>query len=475
MGNQFKENFLWGGAVAANQVEGAYNVNGKGLSTSDVVPNGLMGEKHFKVEENVYYPNHDAINFYYNYKEDLALMAEMGFKCFRTSINWTRIFPNGNELVPNEEGLKFYDDLFDEMLKLGMEPVVTISHYETPLYLVDHYGGWMNRKLIDFYLNYCEVIFNRYKDKVKYWMTFNEINAIHFIPFAAGGIRIPEGENKLQYVFQATHHMFLASSLAVQLGHKINKDFQIGCMLTLSTMYPATCKPEDVLGTYQMKRRSWYFSDVMMRGYYPSYAKDVWKQYDVVVEMEDGDEEILRAGTCDYIGFSYYRSSLYEDGMAIMGNTAGNTGSSNPYLETSPWGWQIDPKGLRLVCNEIYDRYQAPLFIVENGLGTIDVVEEDGSINDDYRIEYTKNHLKEVYMAMQEGCDIIGYTYWGCIDLVSAGTGEMKKRYGFVHVDKDNDGNGTLARTKKKSFEWYKKVIASNGECLFEEPVISHS
>lgn len=469
MMNTFKKGFLWGGAVAANQVEGAYNVNGKGLSVSDVIPNGLIGEKHYKVESGVYYPNHDAIEFYYRYKEDLALMAEMGFTCFRTSINWTRIFPKGDELEPNEEGLKFYDELFAEMLRLGIEPVVTISHYETPLYLVDHYGGWTNRKLIDFYLHYCEVIFTRYKDKVKYWMTFNEINAIHFIPFAAGGIRIPANGNKLQSVFQASHHMFIASSLAVQMGHKINNDFQIGCMLTLSTMYPATCKPEDVLGTYQMKKRSWYFSDVMMRGYYPSYAKQMWEQYNIEIVMEEEDEDILKKGTCDYIGFSYYRSSLYEDGMVIMGDTAGNTGTSNPYLDTTPWGWQIDPIGLRLVCNEIYDRYQAPLFIVENGLGTIDKLEKDGSIQDDYRIDYVKSHLKEVHAAMQEGCDIMGYTYWGCIDIVSAGTGEMKKRYGLIYVDRDNEGNGTLERRKKKSFDWYREVIATNGQSLFKD------
>jgi 6-phospho-beta-glucosidase len=466
MDRRFPENFLWGGAIAANQAEGAYNIKGKGLSVSDVIPNGLMGEQHYKIEDGIYYPNHIAIDFYHNYKEDLAIMAEMGFKCFRTSINWTRIFPKGDETEPNEDGLKFYDDLFDEMIRLGIEPVVTISHYETPLYLVDHYDGWMNRKLIDFYLRYCEVIFNRYKDKVKYWMTFNEINAIHFIHFAAGGIRIPEGVNKLQYVFQASHHMFLASSLAVKLGHNINPDFKIGCMLTLSTMYPATCHPDDVLGTYEMKRRSWYFSDVMMRGYYPSYAEKMWKEAGVKVEMEAGDEEILRQGLCDYIGFSYYRSSLYEHGMAIMGSTAGNTGSSNPYLETTPWGWQIDPKGIRLVCNEIYDRYQKPMFIVENGLGNIDKVEENGSIIDDYRIQYVSDHLKAVYEAIQEGCDIIGYTYWGCIDLVSAGTGEMKKRYGFIYVDRNNDGKGTLKRSKKKSFYWYKRVIETNGNNL---------
>lgn len=469
MKNAFGYDFLWGGAIAANQAEGAYNVNGKGLSISDVIPNGLMGEIHTEIKNNTYYPNHDAVKFYDNHKTDLALMAEMGFKCFRTSINWTRIFPNGDEKEPNESGLKFYDDLIDEILLHGMEPIITISHYETPLELVNKYGGWEGRELIEFYLNLCDVLFKRYKNKVTYWLTFNEINAVHFIPYAAGAIRLDPDKNRLQSIFQASHHMMLASALAVKLAKEINAEFKIGCMLTLSTMYPATCKPEDVLGTYKMKRRSWYYSDVMMRGHYPAYAKKMWEDHQVKIETRSGDDQILKDGVCDFISFSYYRSSLFNNNMVIMGDTAGNTGDKNPYLESSPWGWQIDPMGLRLVCNEISDRYEAPLFIVENGLGTLDTVNPDNSINDDYRIQYVKDHLLQVNEAILEGCNIIGYTYWGCIDIVSAGTGEMAKRYGFIYVDRDNHGEGTYKRLKKKSFYWYQKVISTNGDSLFSE------
>ncbi|MCB2362423.1 glycoside hydrolase family 1 protein [Clostridium estertheticum] len=466
MNNNFPENFLWGGAVAANQCEGAYLEDGKGLNLIDVVRHRIKGEIDDKPIEGMYYPSHKAIDFYHRFKGDLALMAEMGFKCFRTSISWGRIFPNGDETEPNEKGLEFYDKLFDEMISLGMQPIVTISHYEMPLYLLDNYGGWRSRKLIDFYTRYCEVIFRRYKGKVKYWITFNEINAIHFNPYGAGGLRIKPDENKMQVIYQASHNTFVASSLAIKLCREIDKEAKIGCMLALSAFYPATCHPDDVFETYELRRRSLYYSDVYMRGYYPNYAKHIWDELSVNIKMEDGDEKVIKKYTCDFLAFSYYKSSTHSYGMPVFGDTGGNTGKPNPYLQSTAWGWQIDPKGLRYVCNELYDRYQKPLFVAENGMGNIDVVEEDGSINDDYRIDYISRHLMALRDAIKDGVDIIGYTYWGPIDIISAGTGEIKKRYGFIHVDMDNDGNGTLKRRKKKSFYWYKKVIESNGENL---------
>lgn len=464
----FPKNFLWGGAIAANQAEGAYNEDGKGLSVADILAVGADRFKNVELEinENKYYPSHEAIDFYHTYKEDIRELSELGMKCFRTSIAWSRIFPNGDDKEPNEKGLEFYDNLFDELLKSGMEPVITISHFETPLNLITKYGGWKNRKLIDFYVNYCSVIFNRYKDKVKYWMTFNEINHAHTLPLIAAAIVVKEDENKLQDIYQASHNMLVASAKAVIMGHEINKDFKIGCMLSLSPIYPASCKPEDVFESYELRRRSLFYSDIQMLGEYPSYFKRIAKENNITIEMEDEDIEILKKGVCDYLGFSYYRSSLHEAGMKILGNTGGLLGKKNPYLSETKWGWPIDPLGLRYVCNELTDRYHKPLFIVENGLGAIDEVTEDGKIHDEERMEYLKKHVIMMNEAIEDGADIIGYTWWGPIDIVSAGTGEMKKRYGFVYVDKDNNGNGTLKRIKKDSYNYYKQIIATNGENL---------
>lgn len=464
----FPKNFLWGGAIAANQAEGAYNEDGKGLSVADILAVGADRFKNVELEinENKYYPSHEAIDFYHTYKEDIRELSELGMKCFRTSIAWSRIFPNGDDKEPNEKGLEFYDNLFDELLKNGMEPVITISHFETPLNLITKYGGWKNRKLIDFYVNYCSVIFNRYKDKVKYWMTFNEINHAHTLPLIAAAIVVKEDENKLQDIYQASHNMLVASAKAVIMGHEINKDFKIGCMLSLSPIYPASCKPEDMFESYELRRRSLFYSDIQMLGEYPSYFKRIAKENNITIEMEDEDIEILKKGVCDYLGFSYYRSSLHEAGMNILGNTGGLLGKKNPYLSETKWGWPIDPLGLRYVCNELTDRYHKPLFIVENGLGAIDEVTEDGKIHDEERMEYLKKHVIMMNEAIEDGADIIGYTWWGPIDIVSAGTGEMKKRYGFVYVDKDNNGNGTLKRIKKDSYNYYKQIIATNGENL---------
>lgn len=474
--NKFPENFLWGGAVAANQCEGAWNVGGKGISTSDVATGGSRDKAREYTDgiiEGKYYPSHEAIDFYHRFEGDIALFAEMGFKCFRTSIAWTRIFPNGDENEPNEEGLKYYDRLFDECLKYGIEPVITISHYEMPYALVEKYGAWRNRKLVDFYVNYCEAIFTRFKDKVKYWMTFNEINVIALHPFIPAGIKFVEGENKEQVIYQAAHHQLVASAKVVSMGHKINPDFKIGMMMIYPLMYPETCNPLDTLLVQEAMNKNYFFSDVQARGYYPNYIKNYFERNNITIEMAEDDEEVLREGSVDYIGFSYYSSRCASaDPEVLKGMTAGNVFKSvrNPHLQVSEWGWQIDPKGLRITCNNLYDRYQKPLFIVENGLGAIDelITDENGNktVNDDYRINYLNDHLVQVAEAIEDGVELMGYTTWGCIDLVSASTAELRKRYGFIYVDRNDDGTGTLERYKKKSFDWYKEVIATNGGSL---------
>ncbi|WP_050637109.1 glycoside hydrolase family 1 protein [Candidatus Stoquefichus sp. SB1] len=483
-----KENFLWGGAIAANQFEGGYNEGGRGLATSDTKTNGSLTRKRKHsfldehnqiiylhesewishqyqavIDQDIYYPSHKAVDFYHCYKEDIALMAEMGFKCFRMSISWTRIFPQGNEEKPNEEGLKFYDQVFDECLKYGIEPVVTINHFDMPIYLAQHQDGWLSRQTIDCHLRYCQTLFERYKGKVKYWMTFNEINLLR--GYATLGIH----EMTPQKYYQALHHIFIASALTVQLGHQIDKNNQIGMMLANILTYPESCNPQDVALELNVSRRLKYlFADVQCRGYYPSYALKLMEKENIQLVKEESDDQILKNGCVDYIGFSYYNSGVVttrEDAGMALGN--GVQMAHNPYLKESAWKWPIDPIGLRISLNLLWDRYQKPLFIVENGLGAEDHVEEDGSIHDDYRIDYMRDHIIEMKKAVEEdGVDLIGYTPWGCIDLVSAGTGEMKKRYGMIYVDMDDEGKGTLKRMKKDSFYWYQKVIQSHGEEL---------
>jgi len=464
---KFPEGFLWGGAVAANQLEGAYQEDGKGLSTADVSPNGIMSPPDFSMEQfNLY---HEAIDFYHKYKEDIALFAEMGFKAFRFSISWTRLFPNGDEVEPNEKGLQFYENMIDELLKYNIEPVITISHYEMPLGLVKKYGGWKNRQLVGFYERLAKTIFTRFKDKVKYYMTFNEINVLLHAPFTGGGLLFEDGKKNEQDIYQAAHHQFLASALAVKAGHEIIPGSQIGCMIASMVTYPYTSKPEDMFAALSQDRKTLFFSDVQSRGYYPRYMLNYFNENNIQIEMADGDLELLQHNTVDYIGFSYYMSFVASTAPEHQDEkTAGNllAGVKNPYLQASEWGWQIDPVGLRTVCNQLYDRYQKPLFIVENGLGAVDKVEEDGSIQDDYRIEYLDAHIREMKNAIGDGVEIIGYTSWGPIDLVSASTAELRKRYGFIYVDRDSEGKGTNNRYKKKSFDWYKNVIATNGEDL---------
>lgn len=471
-----RKDFLWGGATAANQCEGGYLEGKKGLGTVDVIP---WGENRRAVMEGVldyhtlpessYYPSHEAIDMYHHWKEDIALMAQMGFKCYRFSIAWSRIFPTGEETEANEEGLQYYENFIDELLRHKIEPVITICHFDVPLALEEKYGSWRNRILIDCYLKYCSVLFTRFKGKVKYWMTFNEINMLMHLPFLGAGIRFKDGDNEEQVKYQAAHHELVASALATKLAHEIDPENQVGCMLAAGQFYPLTCNPDDILEAMQKDRGNYFFIDVQSRGKYPAYALKQLEKKGIVIQMEEEDAKILAENTVDYIAFSYYSSRLTSADPNAGVATGGNVIKSlrNPYLEASDWGWQIDPVGLRITMNALYDRYQKPLFIVENGLGAVDEVKEDGTIDDDYRIAYLQEHIKQMMIAVEEdGVDLIGYTPWGWIDLVSASTGEMKKRYGFVYVDKDNAGNGTLKRIPKKSFSWYQNVIQTNGECL---------
>lgn len=474
---KFPHDFLWGGAVAAHQLEGGYDKEGKGISIADVMTAGANG-KDREITKGIlpdrYYPNHEAIDFYSRYKGDIQLFAEMGFRCFRTSIAWTRVFPNGDECEPNEKGLKFYDDLFDELLKYGIEPVITLSHFEMPYYLVEKYGGWRDRRLIRFFVKFAETVMKRYKDKVKYWMTFNEINNQSSVQNVWGGwtnsgILYREDEDVQTVLQQAVHYQMVASAITVKIGHEINPDFQIGCMLAMVPFYARTCRPQDeIAAQIAMEHRLYYYGDLHVFGEYPSFMKAFQKERGIVLDITKEDLQYLKEGCVDYIGISYYMSSTIssietDDSIKVA---EGFYVARNPYVEKSDWNWQIDPQGLRYSLNLLHQRYHKPIFVVENGFGAYDKM-ENGEIHDQYRIKYLKAHILEMKKAMVlDGIPVMGYTPWGCIDLVSAGSGEMEKRYGFIYVDKDNLGNGTLERKKKDSFAWYKKVIESDGEIL---------
>lgn len=473
----FPKNFLWGGAVAANQCEGAYQEDGKGLSVQDVLPRGIRGSRtKLPTEENL---KLEAIDFYHRYPQDIKMFGEMGFKVFRTSIAWSRIFPKGDEEQPNEAGLEFYDRVFEECRKYGIEPLVTLSHYETPLYLAETYNGWTDRRMIGFYERYVRTVFKRYRGKVKYWLTFNEINSLLHAPFMSGGIANMQGLTE-QDLYQAAHHELVASALATKIGHEMMQDAMIGCMILSMPTYPLTPSPDDVIAAMDAEHRNYFYGDVHVRGKYPGYMKRYFREHGIQIQFAPEDEEILK-NTVDFVSFSYYMSvcatSDPEKQKKGLGNLLG--GVPNPTLKASDWGWQIDPKGLRYVLNMFYDRYQKPLFIVENGLGAVDVLNEDENgnktVEDDYRIQYLKDHLIQVGEAIQDGVEIMGYTSWGCIDVVSASTAELKKRYGYIYVDRNDDGTGTMERYKKKSFYWYQKVIESNGEVLYSEEDINLS
>ncbi|MEF9893413.1 MAG: family 1 glycosylhydrolase [Anaerorhabdus sp.] len=487
----FKEGFYWGGATAANQCEGAWNEDGRGPAETDMLtagsnhsprmltyqmPDGTTGAiprtggklpegAKLAVLDGYYYPNHDGIDFYHHYKEDIALMAEMGFTMFRMSISWSRIFPRGDEIEPNQKGIEFYRNVFKELKKYNIEPLVTLHHFDTPLYLEENYDGWNNRKTIEFFDRYAKVCFEEYKGLVKYWLTFNEINNTVMFLELFGDKATKEG---YQRAYQQLHYQFIASAHAVKMAHAIDPDYHVGCMICGITFYPGTSDPKDILlNRHAWEKNIFYCGDVQSKGKYPTFAKRLWKEQDVQLDITKQDEQDLMEGCVDFYTFSYYMSTVVTT-HAIEDKVGGNfsMGAKNPYLKYSDWGWAFDPEGLKYYLEMIYDRYEKPLMVVENGLGAVDKVEEDGSIHDDYRIEYMRDHIKEMGNAIDNGVDLIAYTSWGCIDLVSAGTGEMKKRYGMIYVDKDDEGNGTFERRKKDSFEWYKKVIQSNGKII---------
>lgn len=473
----FPKEFLWGGATAANQCEGAYQEDGRGLANVDTIPYGedrfpvMLGlKKMLECDTEHFYPSHDAIDFYHRYKEDIKLFAEMNMKCYRFSIAWTRIFPNGDDETPNEKGLDFYEAVVDECLKYGIEPLITICHFDAPIALIKKYGGWKDRRMIDAFMKLCHALFTRLNGKVKYWLTFNEINMLLHLPFMGAGIYFEEGEDKNQVLYTAAHHELVASAKAVKLAHEMMPNAMVGCMLAAGQFYPYSCHPQDVYKGMERDRDNYFFIDVQARGEYPVWAIKRMEKLGVNIDVTSEDTKLLQEGTVDFISFSYYASRCVSADPEInKQNAKGNAVFSavkNPYLKASEWGWQIDPLGLRITCNTLYDRYQKPLFIVENGLGANDTVEEDG-IHDTYRIDYMREHIKAMDAVINEdGLPLLGCTFWGIIDLISASTGEIKKRYGTIYVDKQVDGSGNLERKKKDSFAWYQKVIESNGTIL---------
>lgn len=482
MHRAFPKDFLWGGATAGSQYEGGYGLGGKGSSTSDIEyfqPSEVrktLKEKRVPTREDVlksmddtlnYYPKRFGSDFYHRVDEDIELMAELGFKAYRMSLSWPRIFPKGDEENPNKEGLRFYEHIFKKLREKHIQPVVTLSHFEFPIHLALEYDGWINRKTIGFFERYVKTVFERYKDYVKYWITFNEINILNYSGFLSAGITSDSVHDSKAGYYQAAHHQFIGSALAVKWCHEIIPDAKIGAMLSRRYTYPKTSKPEDVYENYRSSQLTQFYSDVQVRGEYPRYMNRHFDELGISIKVEEGDLDLIKNNTVDFLSISYYStgvvSAVPEDDF-VAGNLAPS--ERNSFLEQTEWGWQIDDIGLRTCLNDLYDRYRVPIFIVENGLGAVDIVEEDGSINDEYRIHYLKRHIQQVQEAILDGVEVMGYTIWGWIDLVSLTTSQMEKRYGLVYVDADDYGQGTYDRSRKKSFDWYKGVIESNGKVL---------
>lgn len=461
--------FLWGVATAANQCEGGIEQRGKVLV--DVIPFGeqrfgvMKGEIcHNTLQNDTYFPGRQAINMAENYDTDIDLLIELGINAYRLSFSWSRIFPKGNEDKPNPSGLAFYDKIINKLLDNSIEPIVTICHFDLPLYLVEEFGGWGDRQVVDYYLNYCEVLFQHFKGRIKYWITFNEINMILHLPFLAAGLYVSDKSYPLEYIYQAAHHQLIASAKATKLSHEISKENNIGCMLAAGKVYSYSANPEDVWLALEKDRENYFFTDVQVRGEYPTYAQKFFKRNDINLLIPEEDLLLLKEYTVDYISLSYYNSRCVSADASLATNSGNLFASvSNPFLETSQWGWPIDPLGFRITLNELYDRYQKPLFVVENGLGAIDSLDEHNEIDDTYRINYLSDHITALLKAKDEdGIPILGYTMWSGIDIISATGGQMSKRYGLIYVDMDDQGQGTLKRIPKASYRWYREMIREN-------------
>ncbi|MEG0330627.1 MAG: glycoside hydrolase family 1 protein [Bacilli bacterium] len=471
------DNFLWGGSIAAHQCEGAFQQDGKGLAIMDLVSTGSYEkERHISkiIEKGYVYPSHTGIDFYNRYKEDIALFAEMGFKSLRISIDWSRIYPNGDDEFANEEGLQHYHKVIDTIISYGIEPIVTLYHFEMPLHVVDKYNSWLSVETINLYLKFCETIFRSFKGKVRYWVTFNEMNHLDpmsevtdIFTYLITGLKYSELKNKKQALATIGYNMSVASVKAVSMAHEIDKNYKVGCVFGITPFYAKTSNPEDVLATFKSMDRDFYQIDAMCNGEFPKYKIKEYKTNDIFIDLTKEDNEAFKKGKLDFIGLNYYSSEVVTVMQDKSNHAAYFGGLENPYLKKSNWGWSIDPLGLRYLLNYVYRRYGLPLIITENGLGANDEINEIGEIDDDYRIEYLEEHIRSVMKSIQEdGVDCFGYLVWGPIDLVSATTGEMKKRYGFIYVDKQDDGTGSYERKRKKSFSWYQKVIKTNGGIL---------
>ena len=468
-----REDFLWGGSIAAHQCEGAWREGGKGTAIMDLVTSGsheVPREICKEIEDGKYYPSHKGIDFYHRYREDIGLFAQMGFKALRISVDWSRIYPLGDEETPNEEGIRYYTDVVDELRRHGIEPIITLYHFELPYHLVTEYGSWTNRKGIDFYLRYCGTMFKALKGKVRYWVTFNEMNHIDpatqasdIFTYMIAGLKFSEMEDPARTLATVGYNMTVAGVKAVELGHRIDPENQIGCVFGLQPVYAYDCRPGNAFRAFQEMYRDFYQADAMCMGCFPRYKRKEYEKMGIFLDGVEEDAESFKNGVIDFIGVNYYSSSVgHHDGEDGEETLFG--GIQNPYLKQSRWGWAIDPEGLRYLLNAVYRKYGKPLIVTENGLGAVDTLKEDGTVDDSYRIEYLRLHLEQLKLAVEEddvGC--FGYLMWGPIDLVSATTGEMKKRYGFIYVDQDDDGSGSGTRHAKESFYWFKETIGSNG------------
>lgn len=462
----FPKDFMWGASTSAYQVEGAWNEDGKGPSVMDMAKHP-EGTSDFKV----------CSDHYHHYKEDIALFAEMGFKVYRFSIAWTRVFPKGTGEV-NQKGIDFYNDLINELLAHNIEPVVTMYHFDLP-YALQEKGGWSNRETIDAFENYAKVLFTHFGDRVKYWLTINEQNMMILHGTAIGTVD-PSIENPEKELYQQNHHMLLAQAKVMKLCHDMCPNAKIGPAPNITSIYPASSKPEDVLAAHNWSSiRNWLYLDMAVFGRYNNVAWSYMEEKGYTPTIEDGDMEILKDAKPDFIAFNYYTTATVEQSMndasdrnasggdqqIVLGEPGVYRGASNPHLEKTEFGWEVDPVGFRNTLREIYDRYNLPLLITENGLGAYDKLEEGDVVNDDYRIDFLRKHIEQAQLAITDGVQIMGYCPWSAIDLVSTHQGYVK-RYGFVYVNRDEFDLKDLRRIKKKSFYWYKKVISTNGENL---------